>query len=165
MWHSLHNCTVILQTAHYCLRNYTFAFILQFLCTYRQSWSCAQKTKPNCIAPLFSPSLWFCTDGRSCFDLKSFNCPSTACQVGYFHVWQAWHFHSSNCMWHDQTVEPTPYHTQQMFSISSSWGQSLFARGWPWSSVELFFSHALSVLPGDSGFLCLLSEEWGSAGW
>lgn len=93
MWHSLHNCTVILQTAHYCLRNYTFTFILQFLC--EQSQRCTRK-QPRCIAPRFPIFVILPS-----FHFKSYNnSPSAACQVGYFRIWQAYHFnaiHQTTC--------------------------------------------------------------------
>lgn len=121
MWHSLLNCIVILQTAHYCLRNYTFTFILQFPCTYRQRRSCAQK-HPDCIS---RPLPIFVILHRWIFDLKSFNLASTTYQVGYFHIWHVSHF---SVIHHNVCDMCQLLCTQQMFSILLSWGQGLFLR-------------------------------------
>lgn len=80
------------KTAHYCLRNYAFAFILQFLRVQRERKRLTEMTKLHCFSfCCFSIFLLFCTDWYFSLDLKSLNLPSTPCHMGYFHIWQACH--------------------------------------------------------------------------
>ena len=169
MWCSLHNCTVIFTNSTLLSKKLHIRIYTAVPTRTGRVENCAQKRRPDCISPTFVQFPVFVAQmDAPAFDLKILrpNHPHGSSH-GAFSRLTGLPLQcrpSRKCVTRPNCSDLRRITPDRCFASRRA-RAGVRLRGVGRRAVWRFcFSHALPVLPGYSSFLCLLLEEWGSAG-